>query len=519
MHDKMNNRSQSGYVLIVTLIILALGTLLITPLASFITTEIKASNTTEQLTETFYAADSGMEYAIHFIINNADSLPDENTEPLVMLLNMPINGASVEITIMYVAENIYNIVVEAYKYQQKEYSTQISSYINIESGAGGIFQDVITTIGGGITSGSNTVITGNVFSNGNFSLTGSSILTGNIYAESNIQLGPSSSIVGDAYALGTIQRPQNITGSVNPGAENRDPAVIEESLLNEMVADVKQSADFIPEAAGVITRPGNWELKYWPVPDPVYPNAEHISGNMTIATGYSITFSESIHVDGDLTINCSDGIITFDGPVVVQGDINIRNGSVVFNDSVYSGDSTSVRSSSIADFYGDVKVETNFSLGLKDAVDFGGSIYVGENFLAEGNYIINIVDDIYTGGNFILKSGATLTGGTTVAVMGNMTFAASAKLDIAEIPFFIVPTGSLTFPTSDYVSAAIYAPSANAAISGNVTLYGVILCNSLSVGGSSQVEYAEGILDNPNIAVYIGGTSEGDFTILSWNID
>jgi predicted acyltransferase (DUF342 family) len=520
MKKKLSIERESGYVLVVTLVILALGALLITPVASLMMTNMKASNATELMTDTFYAADSGMEYALFYVINNTDSLPDSNSPTLDISFNTSINGAFVETTIIYVTEGIYNIIVEANKFELEGYQTIISSYINIgfNTDSVDIFRDVITTIGGGITSGSNTRITGNIFSNKSFSLTGSSVVTGNVYAETNIQLGPAASIVGDAYAQGTIQRPQNITGSVNPGAENRDPTILEETLLNGIIENIRQGAAFTPQAAGVVTRTGNWALGYWPLPDSVYPNAEHVTGNMTIATGISITFSDSIHVDGNLTINCSDGTITFDGPVIVAGDIIIQNGNVIFNDYVYAGDTASVSNSSVANFSGDVRVENDFTLGLRDSISFGGTIYVGGGFEAAGDYNINVAEDIYVADNLILKYGATLVGGVTVVVLGDTTFSSSTKLDVAEIPFFIVPSGSLTFPTSDYVSAAIYAPSAKAVISGNVTLYGAILSNDLSLKFSSKIEYAGGIVDNPNIVTNIVGTPEGEFEILSWNI-
>jgi len=60
---KLNN--ETGHVLIVALMVLALGTLIIFPMVSLMVTGLQAGQTVEEKTNIFYAADSGIEYALY----------------------------------------------------------------------------------------------------------------------------------------------------------------------------------------------------------------------------------------------------------------------------------------------------------------------------------------------------------------------------------------------------------------------------------------------------------------------
>jgi hypothetical protein len=518
---KSNN--ETGHVLIVALMVLALGTLIIFPMVSLMVTGLQAGQTVEEKTDIFYAADSGIEYALYYMLNNIELLPDADNISVIVPFNTNVNGVSVEVTVEYVTSNIYNIIAEASDAETGTSLTKINSYVSAKGNGNGnpaaIFQDAVTTLGGGITASGAALISGSIFSNSYINLSGSAGIAGDVYAESNIGMGWSTYISGDAYAKGAIERPQNVEGSANAGAADQNPEPLEQDMVNSIISDTLETTDFTPLSAGAVTRSGNWALKYWPVPDSVYPDAEHISGNLTINTGTSITFSDSVHVDGDLVINCSGCTITFNGPVVVEGDINIQNGTVIFNDSVYSGDATSLSGSGVASFNGDVKVESNLNLGSGGDVDFGGTIYVGGEFNISGDRKVNVSDDIYVGEDLTLSGSSRIVGGQTVVVMGDVALTGGTKLDADDLPFLLVPTGDVSLTGSSYISAVVYAPLADISYNGSVTLYGAIACNSLSLSGSAKVEYAEGVTGNPNIPGNGGSSSIDKFSVLSWDVD
>ncbi len=523
-------KNEAGNVLVTALVVLAVGVMIIVPVVSLMVTGMKAGQTVEEHMGELYAADSGVEYAMYYMWNNIELLPTSENPVLVIPFNNAVNGISVDVSCEYIAENIYRIISETKDADTGNALLNINSFIRIDqesSGGGGgsvsaVFNNAITTLGGGVTASGAALITGSVFSNGNINMSGSAGIIGNVYSETDISMGWSTYITGDAYAQGTIERPQNVSGSANPGSANQDIDPLSETVVNSVVNGVKDASDFTPAAAGSVTHSGNTTFQpWWPPPSSVFADAVHVSGNLTINNATSLTFYQSVHVTGDLIINASGKTVIFNAPVVVGGDIKIQNGAVIFNESVYSGDETVLSGSGSAVFNGDCKVEGNLNLGSGGDVSFGGTIYVGGNFLASGDRKINISSEVYVGGNLSLSGSSAIKGGHTFVVMGNVSLVGATKLDDADIPFLLVPTGNVSLSGSSYISAVIYAPEANVSYTGDITIYGSIVCDSLSMGGSAKIEYAQGVIDNPYIIDWDGGagsTTPSGLIVMSWTI-
>jgi hypothetical protein len=239
---------------------------------------------------------------------------------------------------------------------------------------------------------------------------------------------------------------------------------------------------------------------------------------MTVNGATNLTFQSSVHVDGNLTINASGKTIIFNGPVVVNGNITLQNGNIIFNDSVYAGGSLSLGGSATAVFNDDCKVENDLTLGSSGDVSFGGTIYVGDEFSSNGDRKIEISSDVYVGGDLTMNGSSAIEGGHTFVVMGDVKLQGSTKLADEDIPFLLVPTGNVELKGSSYISAVVYAPEADVSYGGAITLYGSLVCNSISMSGSAHVEYAEGVIDNPYIIG--GGDPEiSGIAVLSWTIN
>ncbi len=176
----MNN--ETGHVLIVALMVLALGTLIIFPMVSLMVTGLQAGQTVEEKTDIFYAADSGIEYALYYMLNNIELLPDADNISVTVPFNTNVNGVSVEVTVEYVTSNIYNIIAEASDAETGASLATINSYVSAEGNGNGnpaaIFQDAVTTLGGGITASGAAMISGSIFSNSYINLSGSAGIAG-----------------------------------------------------------------------------------------------------------------------------------------------------------------------------------------------------------------------------------------------------------------------------------------------------------------------------------------------------
>ena len=522
-------KSEAGNVLLTVLVVFAVGAMLIIPVVSLMVGGLKAGQTVEENMGELYAADSGVEYAMYYIMNNPDLLPTEENSTLIIPFNNIVNEITVDVRCEYIGNNKFLIISETSDMDTGSELIKINSFIELiqdgGSGEGGIpamFNNAITTLGGGVTASGAALITGSVFSNGNINMSGSAGIDGDVYAETNIGLGPATSIDGDAYTQGSINRPQNVTGSANEGSENQDIDPLSEEVINGVIEGVIEASDFTPVAAGPVTHTGNTTFQpWWPPPSSEFTDAVNVNGNLSINNATNLTFYQSVHVSGNLTINASGKTIIFNGPVVVNGNITLQNGNIIFNDSVYAGGDLSLGGSATAEFNGDVKVVVDLDLGSAGDVDFGGTIYVGGDFASSGDRKVGISSDVYVGGDLTMNGSSAIEGGQTFVVMGDVELCGATKLADEDIPFLLVPTGDVDLNGSSYISAVVYAPEADVSYGGDITLYGSLVCNSLSMGGSAHVEWAEGVLDNPYIINWGGDPEPGEIsglTVLSWTI-
>ena len=211
-------RGEKGQAFILVLIFLLLGSLIITPLLSYMSTGLKTSHVYEEGNFELYAADAGVEDALWSIKNDVSGLPHSHTDPAYVGNISSINGKSVNYTITCVADD------ETYSIQSTAWtgagsSTSIATYVTKTESGGILFNNAVGSLGGDITMSGNTRVksdppadkAGNVFSAGNLNLSGSAQIEGDAYADTNMSLSASTTIDGDATTPGTVSGSGTVT--------------------------------------------------------------------------------------------------------------------------------------------------------------------------------------------------------------------------------------------------------------------------------------------------------------------
>jgi hypothetical protein len=133
-------RGEKGQALMITLILLLLGSLITVPVMTFTSTGIDTGEIYEEDMHELYAADAGIEDAIQQIITCAEGLPTE-TNPTWSYQISVVNGMQVDVTVTYLDNAAYQITSTAG-------NTQITVFIAPLFGDyAGVLENVITSQG------------------------------------------------------------------------------------------------------------------------------------------------------------------------------------------------------------------------------------------------------------------------------------------------------------------------------------------------------------------------------------
>lgn len=163
-------RSEEGYALLLALILLLVGSLIITPLLGFMSTGLIASQVHEKQTMELYAADAGVEDAIWKIITKATGIPQaEGEDPLKYAIG-DVNSKTFTaeaIVVEYIDERTYRIESTATSPAIGS-STTVESYVSILDFT--LFTNNVITSIGDIDVGNNSVVNGEVQYNGNLTI-------------------------------------------------------------------------------------------------------------------------------------------------------------------------------------------------------------------------------------------------------------------------------------------------------------------------------------------------------------
>jgi predicted acyltransferase (DUF342 family) len=210
--------SQKGQALPLSILALALGTLVITPFIGHASSSLTGSRIYEQGITELYSCDSGIEYAIWGLINGELEVPEDEME---ILPEFTINNKTVNVIIENQGSQIYLITATATS--EDGHSTTIESYVLSGGGwsnDGDIEEDTEgdVYIDGDANVGGNVEVDGSVYATGNVTLSNNAEVTGDVVAEGEIELSNNAYIGGDVSSGGDLTLNNNSEiGSIEVG--------------------------------------------------------------------------------------------------------------------------------------------------------------------------------------------------------------------------------------------------------------------------------------------------------------
>jgi predicted acyltransferase (DUF342 family) len=505
--------------MMIALIIFAVGLTLVPMLLDFVGSGLQTSRQVyDKKANEQYAADAGVARAMWHIKYQNDSVPEE--------FSLDLNDINTVVRITSQFDEEDNIT--SYYINSVAGTTAINAQINYAAEIQAIpgepetymFQNALATgLNGNISLLGNAVINsdsgqaGNIYCGNNLNLTGSSRIEGDIYSHNNIAMEWSTTINGDAAATGTITlaNQNSIMGAKTPGADPQSPPEIADSLLNPMVQAVYAETFNIP----AITPAGTTYTSNLTIKNQsgvTYPSI-YVQGNLTLQNvNTNLVFAGQVYVTGLITFSGTQSL-RFNGPVYAGGQLTTGagGGTVIFQDSVCAA-SMNLANNFQFTFNGPVKDLGAFTVGNSAGTALGSTLYVGGNFSYGGASDLNLNSNMYIKGSLTLSNGAQINGPRKVVVRGNLTLSGDTQLTADRIPFIILPPAritptlspltdpaTVTLANSARASAAIYAPTAVFRATGDVRLYGSIICKSASIENSSRVTYLTGLSDRTDL--------------------
>ena len=259
-------RDQSGKILIMALVALVVGALLLTPLLGLMSAGLMGGQVYEQKMHELYAADAGVEDAIHWLINGRPEhwgweVVVENQE-WTRFLPTQINGKDVTVTIEDLGDHEYMVTSTAL--DDSTHGTTVQSYLRAiafkvidgchdYNGPGDIAVGT-THIKGDASITVNAKVTGDLIVDGDLTMTqGGSTIEGDVSVKGSITLtqgsGEGSGIIGNVCTDQDLTMHQNthITGNVLVGGDI--------TMYNNATIDgnVFIQGDVIFEGQGTIT--------------------------------------------------------------------------------------------------------------------------------------------------------------------------------------------------------------------------------------------------------------------------
>jgi hypothetical protein len=511
-------RQEKGNILILALIMLAVGSLIIVPLMSFMATGLNIARSVEQDTINTYAADAGIEHGIAYLNKVEKPNINDGTPEIVLPTIIQTDGTMITVILNAVPDQSNLFKITSVSTNPQGETRSITSFVELNS-TGGVFDNAIVALDGNVKLSGSAKVIGDIFvSGGGLNLSGSSMVDGDVYSDEVIDMAWSTRITGSATTPEYIDSPNpnpNV-GDPNPGSPSQDPAVLTDTQISDIINNTLGTVTFTPPTPGTVTH-SSLTFSYYPAPPSTYSNAIHTSGDMTISTGTNITFTQPVHVGGDLIINSSGKTFIFQDTVTVEGSVIIQNGIATFQDTLWVGQNLTRTGSATAAFNGQVMVIQNINLGSANDLVFGSTIYSGGDFWIHGGSDVYISDDIYIGGDLDLDGSSQFIGGYTVVTMGRVTLSGATKLtDAGEIPFILAPNGQFEITGSGYASAVLYAPEADVVISGSAKLFGAVIGNSVTISGSGIIEYPPGLENRDDLP---GSGGDGSIVVLSYDIN
>jgi hypothetical protein len=274
---------QRGFALAMVLAVLALGSMLVIPSLYLASTGTKATQHAKSQLLELYTADAGVEHAIWSIRMRVPQIPSFGSPPWTYSL-AGINGKTADVSIEAVGDLIYKITSTATTPPGS--ATVIEAFISTPVF---LFDGAIAALNGDITLGGNSWVysspdpgQGDIYANGNISLTKNVVVNGDVSATGVI----------DAAATVTI------TGTQAPNSEPISLPLVDTSVYLAQ-ANLGTLIDGDLSLSGTV---------------PYYLGPARITGNLTLSGKQKLVLTGTLWVDGTVSMS---------GQAQVEGPYNV----------------------------------------------------------------------------------------------------------------------------------------------------------------------------------------------------
>lgn len=534
-------KSESGQILVWVIGVLVLAALIIVPLLLSAFGGLRTSTIRQERMQELYAADTGIEDALNWIFNqgNLTRLNESGnaTFPQIggsfnYLLGFDtnnniqiddaelsnINGCNVSITGNRTADLAYTVTATGtnldkgthVKVQVKVTLEETTQSYEIEqppvqiypqSPSGGPFYYAIASLGDGeqFVGSAGGTIDGDIFINGNFNTSppggGATIVTGNLYCDGNMTLDLSSHVMGNASATGNIV------------------------LLSSSIIDGNAWAN------NAITINSSNGIGFGPGGGDAYSQTDvNVNDGSIVGSAWAdhdVNVSDIIHQSAfaNHDINVPGG--TIDGWAYYLNNLNITGGGSVGNSmpltddayvppavmpsvqenpdpgAVYLGNATS--GGTYTPPSGTLTVSGTKSvsnLGLV-SIGSGGPVYINGNLKFSNNAVLWLEGTVYVSGSVdmtanncqVLAKPGTATPAVLVA-NGDITIKNNtvATPDV-NMPLIMSVNGNIDCSNNDYVVGALYAPNGTITLMNNTRVDGAVVAKNIVTNNNYSVTY------------------------------
>jgi predicted acyltransferase (DUF342 family) len=293
--------NEKGQALPLALLILVLGTLLITPFLGHASSSLVGSRIYGETMARQYSAGAGVEHAIWHLQSGTTVVSEGE---VVELPEFTINNRTVNVTVEGEGGQVYKITSIATSGDGS--SATIQSDVSVGD---------ISVVEGDITLENNVEIEGDVYASGNITLNNNAGITGYVCGGGNLTLYNNAVIVGDVSAGGNLTLIQN--------AEIHGNARAEGDIMLEEDATI----------TGIVYTTGNIELGN----NASIMNDVYIVGNIeNIILGENAEIEGNIYITGNITDRLELGNnASITNNVYATGTINMIVGEEYILGNVY----------------------------------------------------------------------------------------------------------------------------------------------------------------------------------------
>jgi hypothetical protein len=251
--------------------------------------------------------------------------------------------------------------------------------------------------------------------------------------------------------------------------------------------------------------------------DEVWNNAiTALNGDINITGNFGATGTDG--TDADVHAN---GNIDFDGQPDINGDVSATgtidpgnaniNGDTTEGAGVFEGPSINLNqylaeSEATGNIY-------NGNLTINGSQPLG-PIHITGDLRIQGNATVTLGGTVYVDGSISMQGGSEFIGGHTVVAEGDINLTGTSYLPLEDIPFIISVSGDVYVSGTNWTSAMIYAMDGDVYLSGTGDILGLVIGQSVTGVGSSNIEYPTELIGNLDLPPTLLGIG-----IRSWMID